>query len=245
MENRDKLIVALDYDNLDSVKRLLEILKREAVFYKIGLELFTSVGAKAVEFVKNEGHKVFLDLKFHDIPNTVYGAVKSAGMLGVDMLNVHASGGVEMMKAARKGADEASAVTGKSLDVIAVTILTSLEDKDLRNIFPGRGTGAKKLVIHLAGLAKGSGLDGVVCSGHESAGIKKETGNSFKTVVPGIRLSAGHGGAPSKSAGDQKRIMTPGEAFEAGADYIVVGREITGAADPLEALHKIYKNIEK
>ncbi|MHB1546696.1 MAG: orotidine-5'-phosphate decarboxylase, partial [bacterium] len=210
---------------------------------------FTACGAESVDLVKSYGCKVFLDLKYHDIPNTVYKAVKSAGKLGADIINVHASGGMDMMKAAKMGAEEASFAAGRHIDVIAVTVLTSLSDADVQQIFYGfeKPPVSRDLALHLAELAKTSGLDGVVCSGHESLEIKNTLGQNFKTVTPGIRLKAKN---TEKTAGikrlndDQKRVMSPSEAFNAGADYIVVGREITGAENPADALADIYSDIE-
>ncbi|MHB1661095.1 MAG: orotidine 5'-phosphate decarboxylase [bacterium] len=265
MENfKEKVIIALDYSDLKPVRQLLEKLKGRAFFYKIGFELFTSCGMKSVELVKDYGGKIFLDLKFHDIPNTVYKAVKSAGKSGADIINVHASGGADMMKAAKRGGEEASGITGKHIDIIAVTVLTNLSNADISRIFYNLGTLnmpdggisagsgretlnasggengagiAYDLALHLAGLAKASGLDGVVCSGHESLKIKNAFGADFKTVTPGIRLKA--------ETGDQKRVMAPSAAFCAGADYIVVGREITNADNPADALSDVYSDIEK
>lgn len=289
MENfKERVIIALDYNNLDSVKDILERLKGEAYFYKIGLELFTSCGAQSVRLIKNYGCKIFLDLKFHDIPNTVYNAVKSAGELGVDIVNIHAAGGVEMMKSAKKGGIEAAEKTGKNIDIIAVTVLTNLAQEDIKDIFYYFEDGANlgnlnkshvdvvsNLVLHLAKLAKISGLDGVVCSGYESLEIKKVLGDDFKTITPGIRLKrdnyttevqrdagsavrrrTGRANLTSKDGNiknikggmridDQKRIMTPSMAFNSKADYIVVGREITASNDPLEALKAIYNDIER
>jgi orotidine-5'-phosphate decarboxylase len=259
MENfKEKVIIALDYSDLKPAGQLLEKLKGSAYFYKIGFELFTSCGMESVELVKDYGCKVFLDLKYHDIPNTVYKAVKSAGKSGADIINVHASGGADMMKAAKMGGEEAAVITGRHIDIIAVTVLTNLSNADVSRIFYGfetlhkpdggisagsgretlNGAGiAYDLALHLAGLAKASGLDGVVCSGHESLKIKNAFGADFKTVTPGIRLRA--------ETGDQKRVMAPSAAFCAGADYIVIGREITGADNPADALSDVYSDIEK
>ena len=250
MENfKEKIIIALDYGDLKPVKELLEKLKGSAYFYKIGFELFTSCGAESVNLVKNYGCKVFLDLKYHDIPNTVYKAVKSAGKLGADIINVHASGGLDMMKAAKTAGEEASYTAGRHIDVIAVTVLTSLSDADVKQVFynndteeKGRGESggiASGLALHLAKLAGTAGLDGVVCSGLESLAIKNVLGRDFKTVTPGIRLKTKNAG------GGQKRIMTPSEAFKAGADYIVVGREITEAENPADALADIHAEAER
>ncbi len=270
MENniKEKVIVALDYPDLKPAGLLLEKLDGEAYFYKIGSEFFTSCGAKSIELVKNYGGKIFLDLKFHDIPNTVYNAVKSAGKLGADIINVHASGGIDMMKAAKKGCKEAEDAAGKHIDIIAVTVLTNLSGGDVsdifynlgeeNNIFPicepaseaagkrrdkgiSRGSSnnaASLLALHLAKLAWAAEMDGVVCSALESFKIKKIFGKNFKAVTPGIRLKS------KNIKDDQKRITTPSEAFNSGADYIVVGREITGAENPAAALRDIYSDIE-
>ena len=275
MENfKEKIIIALDYGDLKPVKELLENLKGRAYFYKIGFELFTSCGAESVNLVKNYGCKVFLDLKYHDIPNTVYKAVKSAGKLGADIINIHASGGLDMMKAAKTAGEEASYAAGRHIDVIAVTVLTSLSDADVKQVFYNNNMEEKKrgesggivsgLALHLAKLAKIAGLDGVVCSGLESFTIKNILGRNFKTVTPGIRLKTKNAECGSVSPvsdgradgetsgvglkeqnGGQKRIMTPSEAFKAGADYIVVGREITEAENPADALADIHADVER
>ncbi len=263
---KDKIIIALDYDDLKPVKNLLNKLEGRGFFYKVGFELFTSCGEKSVKFIKERGCKVFLDLKYHDIPNTVYKAVKAAGKLGADIINVHASGGTEMMSAAKKAAGEASEDAGRHIDIIAVTVLTSLSGGDIKRIFydykdykevmqeKGDECGvceegiSSDLALHLARLAKISKLDGVVCSGRESLKIKKTFGKDFKTVTPGIRTKTGSGNkitnCADNSKDDQKRVMTPSEAFNAGADYIVTGREITGAGDPADAFDKIYADIK-
>lgn len=246
----ERIIIALDYDNLDSARKLLKILGGEAVYFKIGFELFTAEGKAAVHEIKNTGSRVFLDLKFHDIPNTVYKSVRAAGLIGADMVNVHASGGYEMMTAAKRGAEEAFSVTGKPMEVIAVTVLTSLSDDDVKSIYCNdfkENISAGELALKLAKSAKDAGLDGVVCSGHESGAIKNEIGSTFITVVPGVRLgtkNAGNMYGNNKVDGDQKRVITPGVAFKQGADYIVVGREITGAADPLKAFNDIKEDIK-
>lgn len=251
---KERVIIALDYDNLSSIRRLVERLKGEAYFYKIGSEAFTSCGINAIDLIKDCGGKIFLDLKFHDIPNTVYRAVKSAGKLGVDIINVHASGGVDMMRAAKRGAEEASDITGKNIDVIAVTVLTNLSDADINRIFYNIKNNASggldknivsDLALHLAESAKISGLDGVVCSGHESLRIKNILGGGFKAITPGIRLKSDNKNINKAiPADDQKRVMTPSAAFNSGADYIVVGRGITAAANPEDALQNIYHDIE-
>ena len=278
---KNKVIIALDFNNIESAKDLTEKLKGEVYFYKVGLELFLNSGKEIIVFLKDSGYKIFLDLKFYDIPNTVYHAVKSAGLLGADIINIHASGGIEMMKAAKKGLLEAEDVAGKKIELFAVTVLTSFSSDDLKEIFycnkngngninnsklnhnnfENRHTGgnytrgrqnklingkdgeniAENIALHLAGLAKISGVDGVVCSPLESMSIKKMFGDDFKTITPGIRLEEN---GIIKQNDDQKRIMTPAKAFESKADYIVVGRHVTRAADPLLSLKNIYKDIQ-
>lgn len=261
---KERVIVALDFCDMHSTRNLLDELEGKAFFYKIGFELFTSCGARSVEMVKERGCSVFLDLKFHDIPNTVLKSVAAAGKLGADIINVHASGGMEMMAAAVKGAGDAADMTGKRPKIIAVTMLTSLSDEDVRHVFYPTplinhknaagdilGSGlASGLALHLAGLAKDSGLDGVVCSGLESRGIKNAFGSDFITVTPGIRLKSGMtaettGNARNRLPGDQKRTVTPSEAFHSGADYIVVGREVTASPKPSRVLLEIHSDIEK
>jgi orotidine-5'-phosphate decarboxylase len=182
------------------------------------------------------GKRPFLDLKYHDIPNTVAGAVRSATRKGVHMLTLHTSGGIEMMAAAARAALEESARTGKERPVLlGVTVLTSLKDEDLRRI--GFAHAVADQVLRLAVLAKDSGLDGIVCSPHEIESIKRECGGDFLVVTPGIRPAWA-------AAQDQKRIMTPAEAIGKGADYLVIGRPITGAASPQEAFFRILTELE-
>jgi orotidine-5'-phosphate decarboxylase len=258
---KEKVIIALDYNNIKSVKDLLKKLKGEAYFYKIGMELFVSCGLEAIKEVKESGCKIFLDLKFFDIPNTVYKSVRSAGLLGVDIVNVHASGGLEMMKAAKKGALEAENNTGKKIDVFAVTVLTSFsaailfqtyysDNSDKYNNKADGKTIVEKTVLRLANLAKISELDGVICSPMESMLIKQTYGSNFKTITPGIRLSE-HASdylttrKKAKPDDDQKRVLSPSQAFAAKADYIVIGRPITIAPDPLASLKIVYDGIER
>ncbi len=211
-----ELIVALDVPGLDEAGRLLDRLAGGARWFKVGLHLFTAAGPAIVREVRARGANVFLDLKLHDIPNTVSSAARSAAALGVGMFNVHASGGEAMMRAAVEGGGRAG--TARPL-VIAVTILTSQAATEAD-------------VLALARAAKASGLDGVVCSAREAVALKRELGAGFKLVCPGIR--------PAWSeTGDQKRIVTPRAAVEAGADYIVVGRPILAAPDPAEAARRV------
>lgn len=218
---RSLLIVALDVDNLEKAKALVEKLYPLVKIFKIGSQLFTACGPEAIKMVHKEGARVFLDLKFHDIPNTVAKAVKAAKDMGVFMINVHASGGKKMLEAAVSARGRE-----KTPLILAVTVLTSLDTKGLRDI------GIKKSPLtyaeELAYLAKSAGLDGVVCSAGETAGIRRACGSKFIIVTPGIR-------PPGYRKQDQKRIATPEYALRCGADYIVVGRPITKAKDPLLA----------
>jgi len=229
-----KLIVALDKDTLEDAMNIVNAAGDEVEWYKIGSQLFCTEGVKAVNELKKRGKKVFLDLKFHDIPNTVANAVAAAVRMGVDMVNVHASGGSEMMSGAMQAAVEAGRNRKFQPLVIAVTVLTSMNHETLNEVLNTKGDGISPAshVIHLAGLAEKSGLNGVVCSAHEINMIKNYCGRDFVLVVPGIR--------PSGSAlGDQKRVMTPAEAAEKGADFIVVGRPVIMAENPAEAAKRI------
>jgi len=230
----EKIIIALDVGTKNEALGIAELLG-EARIFKIGLELFTAEGPALLEETVRMGKKPFLDLKFHDIPNTAAGAVRSATRNGAHMLTLHTSGGREMMAAAAKAADEESARSGKAKPILlGVTILTSLKDEQLRQI--GFADRVADQVLRLAVLAKEAGLDGVVCSPHEIEIIKKECGRDFLVVTPGIRPSWA-------AAQDQKRIMTPAEAILKGADYLVIGRPITGAASPGEAFLNVLAEI--
>ena len=224
------IVVALDFDNQKQTLELVERLDPARCRLKIGKELFTSEGPQLVEAIQNKGFDVFLDLKFHDIPNTCAKAVAAAAKLGVWMVNVHASGGERMMVAAREALE---AFQQKPL-LIGVTVLTSMEQADLAGI--GLNIDPQEQVKRLAQLTKKSGLDGVVCSAQEAVMLKELCGKEFKLVTPGIR--------PSFAAvGDQKRIMTPKQAIEAGVDYMVIGRPITQAEDPIKALELIEQEL--
>lgn len=224
------IVVALDFDNRTQTLELVDRLDPERCRLKIGKELFTSEGPQLVEAVQNKGFDVFLDLKFHDIPNTCAKAVAAAANLGVWMVNVHASGGERMMVAAREALEK---FQQKPL-LIGVTVLTSMEQSDLAGI--GLDIEAQEQVKRLAQLTKASGLDGVVCSAQEAVMLKQLCGQDFKLVTPGIR--------PSFAAqGDQRRVMTPKQAMDAGVDYMVIGRPITQAKDPIEALTLIEQEL--
>ena len=226
----DRLFVALDTIDVDAAAALAQRLKGVVGGVKMGKEFFTANGPSGFARVAACGLPLFLDLKFHDIPNTVASAIRAALPLKPFIVNVHASGGAAMMKAA---AEAAKAGNPRPL-VIAVTVLTSLDDNDLRAV--GQMTPAVDQAVRLARLAQGSGLDGVVCSAKEAMAIRGACGRDFKLVVPGIR--------PAWAAtGDQKRFVTPREAVALGADYIVVGRPITAAADPVEAARRVVAEI--
>ncbi len=225
------VIVALDYPNPSLALEFVERLSPSLCRLKIGKELFTLAGPQFVRQIVDKGFDVFLDLKFHDIPNTVAAACKAAADLGVWMMNVHASGGSKMMDAARLAINS----SGTDTKLIAVTVLTSMGDEDLLGI--GVTDGAQTQVLRLAQLSSDSGMDGVVCSAQEATIIKESVGSSFLTVTPGIRLAGG-------DAGDQKRIMTPVAAIQNGADYLVIGRSITKSEDPNETLRNIIGEID-
>jgi orotidine-5'-phosphate decarboxylase len=227
----DQLLVALDVDTVAEARALAEQLRGIAGGFKIGSRLFTSEGPGIVEDFAARGERVFLDLKFHDIPNTVAGAVAAATRLGVWMVNVHASGGGAMMRAARDAAhQEAARVSRPAPLVIAVTMLTSLDQRALADI--GMAEGMTAQVGRLAALSEASGLDGVVASPHEIDLIRRRCGRQFVIVTPGIRSA-------TDVKGDQSRTMTAVEALASGATYLVVGRPIIGALDPRAAAERI------
>lgn len=227
-----KIVVALDYADPADAVRMVEQLDSNRCRVKVGKELFTRGGPALVEQLHQRGFQVFLDLKFHDIPNTVAKAVAAAAELGVWMVNVHASGGRRMMEQARNELERFPQERRPQL--IAVTVLTSMEAADLREI--GIEAAPADHVLRLARLTHQSGLDGVVCSALEAVMLKREFGAEFKLVTPGIRPAA-------TEAGDQRRILTPREAVEAGSDYLVIGRPITQAADPLAMVARIEQEI--
>lgn len=227
-----RVIVAVDAHSMEEALQLVERLQPRLCRLKVGKELFTACGPAIVEQLMARGFEIFLDLKYHDIPNTVAKACAAAAALGVWMLNVHASGGSRMLVAAREAVDKAAAP--KPL-LIAVTVLTSLQQEDLLDL--GFVEEPQALVFRLAGLAQEAGLDGVVCSAQEATAMKGRFGLEFKLVTPGIRL-------PGDAAGDQRRIMTPVDAVKAGADYVVIGRSITASDDPLGKLLTIKSDLD-
>jgi len=225
-----KIIVALDYPAAAPALAFADRLHPELCRLKVGKELFTACGPALLEQLMRRGFEIFLDLKFHDIPNTTAQACKTAAGLGVWMLNVHALGGRRMLEAAR----EAIANSAQRPKLIAVTLLTSMAQQDLADI--GISATPAEMVLRLATLARDSGLDGVVCSAQEAALLRKHCGEGFCLVTPGIRPA-------QASLDDQSRVMTPQAALQAGSSYLVIGRPITQAADPLQALLDINKEI--
>lgn len=226
---RDRLIVALDYPDWATALSMVERLSGEVGMFKVGNQLFTSAGPDVVRGLIGSGHKVFLDLKFHDIPNTVSAAVSVAASLGVTLLNVHATGGEAMLRAAMR------AKGGSGVALLAVTVLTSLDAAQLQAV--GFAEAPDRLALRLARLALDCGLDGVVAAPTEVALLRCELGRDFLIVTPGVRPD------PADKQ-DQARVATPAAAVSAGADYIVVGRPITAAPDPSAAARRIAKMLE-
>lgn len=225
------VIIACDFSSKEETLKFLDQFNEEKPFVKIGMELFYAEGGEIVKEIKKRGHKIFLDLKLCDIPNTVYKAMKNIAALGVDMTNVHAFGSIEMMKAAKKAINEVNPET----KLIAVTVLTSSDQNVLDNELMIDGN-INDVILKYASNTKEAGLDGVVCSPLESKIIKEKCGEDFLTVTPGIRFA-------DDAKGDQKRVTTPAMAKEIGSSYIVVGRSITGAKDPVEAYRRCVREF--
>jgi orotidine-5'-phosphate decarboxylase len=222
-------ILALDVPTMAAARALVDALGDAADFYKVGLQLYTAEGPRVVEWLRGEGKRVFLDLKLHDIPNTVRGAAEQAAALGVQLLTVHGFGGAAMLRAAVEGG-------GASTGILAVTVLTSMTQGDLE---ASRGHAVPSVaseVLRLAALAATAGAHGIVCAGAEVPSVRAAHGDALRTLVPGIRLS----GAPVH---DQARVMTPREASEAGASYVVIGRTVTAAADPPAAMRAVQAEL--
>jgi len=226
---RQRLIVALDVSTIAAARQIVGALGDSVLTYKVGMQLYTAAGPEIVRDLIASGKRVFLDLKYHDIPNTVAAAVREARQLGVSMLTVHASGGGKMLRAALEAAAESP-----ELIVLAVTVLTSMDDNDLEKI----GVRGKVLdsVLRLSAIALADGCHGVVASAHEASALRRELGDEFVIVTPGVRPAG-------TDAGDQVRVTTPAQAVAFGASYIVVGRPIAGAADPLAEANIILKEL--
>lgn len=232
----NRLIVALDFHKSEDVEKLVDTLGDSISFYKVGMELFYSEGAQVVSFLKGRGKNIFLDLKLHDIPNTVAQGLCSLMVQGADILNIHASGGFTMMKTAAEGLRKAAADQGVACPkLIAVTILTSINEADWQGL--GMQCTIGEQVVRLAKLAKDAGLDGVVASPQEAAAIRGACGPDFLIVTPGVRPAGA-------SIDDQSRIATPASALKNGATHLVVGRPIRAAADPKAAAEAIIKEME-
>lgn len=230
-----KVIIALDFKSKQEVIDFLDRFKDEKLYVKVGMELFYGQGIEMIEEIVRRGHSIFLDLKLHDIPNTVKSAMRQLAALGVDMINVHASGSIAMMKAAIEGLNEGA--QGKTRPLcIAVTCLTSLDQAVLDNELMIHEP-LEKVVLKWAENAKAAGLDGIVCSPLESKIVHEQLGTDFITVTPGIRLA-------SDSADDQKRVTTPKLARELTSSYIVVGRTITGASDPVATYKEVLDQFQ-
>lgn len=228
---RDQLIVALDVSSAAQAQKIVTALGASVTFYKVGMQLYTAEGPGIVRDLVRAGRRVFLDLKYHDIPNTVGAAVREAGKLGVSLLTVHGSGGSKMLRAATEAARESNS----AMKVIAVTVLTSMDQDDLNEIMQGN---LEEQVVHVAGLALKAGCHGVVSSAREVRALRTRMGNDFLVVTPGVRpAGAAHG--------DQARVVTPAEAIAAGSTHLVVGRPITAAANPAQEAEKIIQEIEQ
>lgn len=232
-----RLIVALDVPSFEQAASLSGALAGTIKSFKVGSQLFTACGPRIVEHLKQAGLSVFLDLKYHDIPNTVAQAVAQAATLGADLINVHAMGGFSMMEAAAGAAIEAARQRGLPVPaLLAVTVLTSMDEATFRDALGTPGRTLAEQVLHLARLAKSAGMSGVVASPHEIEMLRRELGPEFVILTPGIRPAGA-------AAGDQKRFLTPAAAITLGADYLVVGRPITAAKEPAAAAADIMKEI--
>lgn len=227
---RDRLIVALDMSDIERVASLINTLGYHVFIYKVGLELFTSSGFAAIELLHRKGKKVFLDLKLHDIPRTVERAAAAIARLGAFMTTAHCLAGKDVLEAARSGLESGSGGAGGRPRLLAVTLLTSHSEEDLKEVFPGDWVLREK-VIEMAGMAEGAGADGIVCSPMEVRRVK-ECCAGLLAVTPGVRIA-------KVKADDQRRVSSPADAIENGADYLVVGRPIVAAADPVDAARRV------
>jgi orotidine-5'-phosphate decarboxylase len=224
-------IVALDFPDAERAMTLVQTLDEKCRFYKVGSELFTASGADILQWLRDMGSDVFLDLKFHDIPNTVAGAMRNVAKMGVRLATVHASGGPRMMDAAVEAA-------GADCGVLAVTVLTSLDDAQLGEAWGRDRVDVENEVLRLAELARSAGVHGIVCSGQEAEAVHKRHGSALKLLVPGIRL-------PGDSPGDQARVVTPEAAVAAGASYLVLGRAVSAENDPRAAMEAVNAGLRE
>ncbi len=233
---KPEIIVALDFKDIDSAKNIVDILEDEIAYYKVGLESFVSFGIELIDYLKSKNKKIFLDLKFHDIPNTVSSVALASLKYGVDIINLHIQGGLEMMKATVENLNEKCMKDNiKKPLVIGVTMLTSLDENYFKE-YKLNFNNTLDYVLHLAALAKKSGLDGVVSSAMETKLIKDNLGKDFITVTPGIRPAFA-------VANDQKRVVTPKDAKNLGTDYMVIGRPITQSKNPVNAVKLIKEEL--
>lgn len=230
VDDARKIIVALDFPEAEAALRMASKLDPQLCRVKVGFELYVAAGPSVIEALRKQGFEIFLDLKFHDIPNTVASACRAAAALDVWMMNVHASGGPKMLQAAREAID----VFAKPPLLIAVTVLTSMDSTDLKSI--GVIRDSDEQVLKLAELSRSCGLDGVVCSALEAKALRNSLGSGFLLVTPGIRQE-------DAITDDQKRVLTPAIALQEGASYLVMGRPITRATDPLAALQQIVESL--
>jgi len=233
---RDRIIFAMDVAHFEDAQRFVRLLRNRIGLFKVGKQLFTHAGPKVLDMIRQHGQRAFLDLKFHDIPNTVAKASQEATRLEVAMFNVHALGGLEMMKAAVQATrDKAKELGIRKPLLLGVTVLTSLDDQSLRQV--GIEGSVEEAVSRLARLAVEAGMDGVVASPREIGLIRKACGQDFVVVTPGVRPA-------TVAQDDQRRVLTPGDAIKAGADYLVIGRPIQHAPDPVEAVERIVEEIQ-
>ena len=231
-------IVALDVSDGAAARAIVTRLGDRCRFYKVGLELFTAEGTGTVRWLREAGNEVFLDLKLHDIPNTVRGAARSAARLGASLLTVHASGGADMVRAAVEGAGEGVEGAGPRCAILGVTVLTSMDGLAVDSAWGRQGSDVSTEVLRLAGLVREGGGAGIVCSGHEAGAVRSRFGDDLRTLVPGIRLGGG-------DAHDQRRVMTPSGAADAGATWIILGRAVTGAPDPAAAMDRVREELAR
>lgn len=232
----ERMILALDFSTISEVEQCLSTLEGHVRYVKVGMELFYAAGLEMIHQLKERELRIFLDLKVHDIPNTAKGAMRSLAQLGVDMVNVHAAGGIAMMEAAREGVEQGTKANASRPLLIGVTMLTSTSQETMNEQIGIPGA-VDQAVAHYANMARQAGLDGVVASPLEVPLIKQTVGEAFITVTPGIRPAGAE-------KGDQTRITTPEQALRLGSDYIVIGRAITAASDPLAAWQSIVDSID-
>lgn len=239
MDPRNRLIVALDFDSLAKAKRFVQLTRDHLEFYKVGSALFTKTGPRIIRFLKDEGRKIFLDLKFHDIPSVVSRAAEVCTLMEVDMFNLHTTGGFEMLEQAMMRTLRIAELKQKKKPIVlGVTILTSIDEAEFKDIYGAPAHTLPEQVMLLARLAQSAGLDGVVASPWEVSEIKNACGKDFLVVTPGIRLEG-------ETVYDQTRFLTPKEAIRRGADYIVVGRPVVQAEDPVGVINKIIGEIQE